>query len=243
MEMDREGDIRWIDVGGGVAEQMLRYVHVMSLRRRGFDARAVMSDGRLFRLFPDLPQCPTRRRGLLNWMKRAGGDGEPMSYEDVEALGDDLWRWFDLCPARTPAAYSGLISQFQSAVDTVAVHMLKRGRGTCTRDYYNWAIAGLRQWIDRPRFIVVTDNAGWAKGRLDLEGDDVRLVELPARAHGLVFAALRHAGHLVLSDTLSSWWGAWLCANPDKIIVAPKPWSAGDQSRLIPLHWISIPTT
>ena len=40
-----------------------------------------------------------------------------------------------------------------------------------------------------------------------------------------------------------SWWGAWLNQNPEKIIIAPKQWYAGedfDAIDIIPNSWVKM---
>ena len=247
MIMGTGAEIRWIDVAGGVAEQMLRYAQALRMARRGENVGVAVYGPWIGRLFPGLPPLAIRRAGAMErlgmWLRRPADDGSWMDYENVEALGNDAAGCFSLQAGKTPKGYRE-IGEILSQGETVAVHVLspRSSRSTCTSDYFNWAAAGMRQWLENPRFVVVTDDERWCRRRLQL--GDARYVELPSRRHGLIFEALRHAKHNIISNDLASWWGAWLNANPDKIVAAPSRWTPdGAPTRLLPLHWTIVPTT
>jgi len=45
--------------------------------------------------------------------------------------------------------------------------------------------------------------------------------------------------HHVIANSSFSWWGAWLDARTDKIVIAPKRWFADGRSDvdLVPAEW------
>ena len=48
--------------------------------------------------------------------------------------------------------------------------------------------------------------------------------------------------HHVIANSSFSWWGAWLNANPEKLVVAPKNWfrNDNDDRDLIPMEWVRL---
>jgi len=49
--------------------------------------------------------------------------------------------------------------------------------------------------------------------------------------------------HNIIANSSFSWWGAWLNANPNKIVIAPKQWFASghhDTKDLIPQAWVRL---
>jgi hypothetical protein len=115
--------------------------------------------------------------------------------------------------------------------------------GICGIDYYLNAIKYISKHIEGPNFFVFSDEPDWAKenlrtffpmtfinhnyGQNDFE--DMRLLSL--------------CKHHIIANSPFSWWGAWLCRNENKIIIAPKKWFneyKADTKDLYPDNWVLL---
>lgn len=118
-----------------------------------------------------------------------------------------------------------------------------RYHGTCGPEYYQAAEKLLREKVGGLNLFVFSDEPDWAEANLrfaspvtvfrhngpEQDYEDLRLMTL-----------CRH--HIIANSTFS-WWGAWLCPQPDKIVIAPKNWFRDARHRtddLIPAGWIRI---
>ncbi|MBI2843638.1 MAG: alpha-1,2-fucosyltransferase [Armatimonadetes bacterium] len=96
--------------------------------------------------------------------------------------------------------------------------------GTCPISYYQAAAREIASVVDNPCFFVFSDDLEWARHNLELtfpttyvgingsdkDYEDMRLMSL--------------CRHHVIANSTFSWWGAWLCDNTDKVVIAPKKW-------------------
>lgn len=115
--------------------------------------------------------------------------------------------------------------------------------GTCDSEYYRAAEALLRQRLGNIALFVFSDDPGWVLQNLRFVSP-ATIVQIngPMRDHEdlRLMSLCRH--HIIANSTFS-WWGAWLCANPDKIVIAPQRWfreAAHSTRDLIPEDWIRI---
>jgi hypothetical protein len=113
--------------------------------------------------------------------------------------------------------------------------------GMANLDYYHTAVAQITKKIKNPHFFIISDDPDWCKKNLRLQFpatyighnqkgfEDMRLMSLCA--------------HNIIANSSFSWWGAWLNANPNKIVIAPKRWfndpSMSTEKRL-PESWIKL---
>lgn len=138
------------------------------------------------------------------------------------------------------------------AVNSVSIHvrrgdyvnnpMANRTHGLCSIDYYKSAIKYIADRVCAPHFFVFSDDINWVKANLNAvypcryidhnrnrEGyNDMRLMSL--------------CKHHIISNSTFSWWGAWLNAQDDKIVIAPKRWFAihYNTKDLLPESWVVI---
>jgi hypothetical protein len=127
--------------------------------------------------------------------------------------------------------------------DYVSNPLTNRYHGTCDPEYYREAEATLQRRVGEFCLFVFSDDPDWAEANLrfassatilhhngpERDYEDLRLMTL-----------CRH--HIVANSTFS-WWGAWLCPDPAKIVIAPKYWfreANYSTDDLIPESWIRV---
>ncbi len=103
----------------------------------------------------------------------------------------------------------------------------------CTGTYYANAFALVRGRLERPRFLVFSDDVPWCRHNLGLDGEKVLYVDWNKGADSWrdMWLMSRCSGHIIANSSFS-WWGAWLDPKPDKLVIAPEQWSLDKPSRL-----------
>jgi hypothetical protein len=137
--------------------------------------------------------------------------------------------------------------------ESVAVHV-RRGDyardaktaaeyGVCDLSYYQRACARILASVASPRFFVFSDEPAWCRKNLSFI-PDLTVVDnnSPERRHEdlRLMAACKH---FIIANSSFSWWGAWLGANPNRIVVAPNRWSVSnwfDVRSLLPDAWTAV---
>ena len=154
---------------------------------------------------------------------------DPLAGQNLEAAG---------CIAACPA-----VSVHVRRGDYAANPATNRYHGTCGPEYYAAAETLLQGEVGDLQLFVFSDDPDWAAEKLRFRSqmtvfrhngpkrdyEDLRLMTL-----------CRH--HIIANSTFS-WWGAWLCPHPGKIVVAPKKWfkdANHGTADLIPREWRTI---
>lgn len=111
--------------------------------------------------------------------------------------------------------------------------------GICTKEYYQNAIAYIKNNTANPSLFVFSDDIEWC--RENLEVSDAIFVDCN---HGdeswQDMYLMSRCKHNIIANSTFSWWGAWLNANPDKIVVAPGKWWNGLKDDVVPKEWKRI---
>lgn len=173
-------------------------------------------------------------------------DGHWLSYRYFDNMIKEIERAFTVQPRLLSKSTQSLIKVLEKERESVSIHVHRptSKHNTCTKDYYNWAIAHIRHFIEKPFFVVVTDDAKWVAENLLLDKDEHICISAEAHHHFSVIQLFNHAKHNIIANTLESWWAAWLNPNLDKIVIAPQKWSNSEAfPHLLPLYWNSVPTT
>jgi len=131
--------------------------------------------------------------------------------------------------------------------DYVALKHVEHVMGETNLSYYEKAASYMnehskRMGIDAPTFFVFSDDIEWCKERLKLPYPTVYLDQAsagPKASHHLELMSL--CRNNIIANSTYSWWGAWLNANPEKIVIAPERWFANKANEdMIPRHWIRM---
>ncbi len=113
----------------------------------------------------------------------------------------------------------------------------------CTLDYYDKAIKKIQTMVANPSFFVFSDDPEWVKDNLLLE--DACYI-----SHNKGLNAFRDmqlmscCKHHIIANSSFSWWGAWLNAHPEKIVLTPSKWYNIEIDktidRILPETWIRV---
>jgi Glycosyl transferase family 11 len=111
-------------------------------------------------------------------------------------------------------------------------------------ELYERALAIVSREVDDVRIFVFSDEPDWCDENLRFEYPTVVVRHEDTDDHSLEDMHLMTlCDHHVVANSSFSWWGAWLNARPDKIVVAPKRWLRDPElpdERRTPRHWIRI---
>lgn len=152
----------------------------------------------------------------------------------------------DFCfPLECTKQNSELLRQIQSR-NSVSVHV-RRGdylesansrlySGICTMDYYRNAVAYMKEHLRDPYFYIFTDDPEWAKG--EFNGEDMLVVEHMSGEPDYtdMFLMSKCKAHIIANSTFS-WWGAWLDARKDKMVISPSKWLNNHQVNNAVCDW------
>ena len=137
------------------------------------------------------------------------------------------------------------------AKPSIAVH-IRRGdfldakaaayHGVLSAFYYEKAMGLITEKIPDATVYFFSDDVEWVKQNLALR-KNAELASSPSNSAIEDFYLMTKCRHNIIANSSFSWWPAWLNANPDKIVVAPKKWfvdSSINTNDLIPSDWIRI---
>jgi hypothetical protein len=115
--------------------------------------------------------------------------------------------------------------------------------GLCPLDYYRHAAAYVSERVRDPVFFLFSDDPDWTRANLDLGARAIAVGHNGPDDGAEDLRLLSLCRHHVIANSTFSWWGAWLCADPSKIVIAPERWFADparDTSDLLPHGWTRL---
>ena len=152
-------------------------------------------------------------------------------------------------PCRHVAALFGQVRN----PSAVAVHV-RRGdyvrnsktnefHGLCPIEYYVDAAKRIADQVANPLFFVFSDDPGWVRDNLKLDWPMIQVAHEPHCTPHQDIWLMSQCSHHIIANSSFSWWGAWLCRNEDKIVIAPRRWFGDPKINtvdLIPQGWTRI---
>lgn len=115
--------------------------------------------------------------------------------------------------------------------------------GICGLDYYQTAMQFISSKIAKPIFFCFSDDIDWAKEHIT---SDHPLIFVANNGPDSAFEDMRLMSmckHNIIANSSFSWWGAWLNANSDKTVIAPRKWFKKEEYNtkdLIPNEWVRL---
>jgi len=127
--------------------------------------------------------------------------------------------------------------------DYVSNDETHRYHGTCGPEYYAGAEARVIDEVGRVQLFVFSDDPDWAEENLPFRSPTTVLRHNGPKQDYEDLRLMTLCRHHIIANSTFSWWGAWLCRDPGKIVIAPKNWfneANHDTSDLIPEGWIRL---
>ena len=131
-----------------------------------------------------------------------------------------------------------------SNIESVSLH-IRRGDylnspiyDVCKEDYHKNAIARILEGVDNPQFIVFSDDVQWCNDYMRRFNVNYRMVDWNNGKDSYQdMYLMSKCKHNIIANSTFSWWGAWLNANPDKIVVSPSKWTTESEMNYSIKNW------
>lgn len=129
---------------------------------------------------------------------------------------------------------------------TCSIH-IRRGdyvdhpiHGVCDIEYYKKGVSTIEKMTNIDYFLIFSDDVEWCKK--EFRSDNFLFSEKNNDIEDLFLMSL--CDNHIISNSSFSWWGSWLCNNPEKIVITPslwfKPGSNIDDRDIFPKNSIKI---
>ena len=112
-------------------------------------------------------------------------------------------------------------------------------------DYYEKGLKIMSEKVEDPVYYVFSDDIPWCQTNFRPEGETVVFVDQkytgPKAQYYLML--MKECKHHIIPNSTYPWWGAWLCENRSKVVVAPKRWHNGqtsERNEILMDDWIAI---
>jgi len=110
--------------------------------------------------------------------------------------------------------------------DPIALHIRRGDFLINSANHHNLSLdnyeKALKQFHHTREVIIYTDDPDWA-GAQELFSDDRFIISQNNGAYHDMYLMSKCSDFIIANSTFS-WWGAWLCENPDKMVICPSVW-------------------
>ena len=114
--------------------------------------------------------------------------------------------------------------------------------GICTEDYYRAAMERITYKIKTPHFYVFSDDIEYVKENYDIP--NAVFIErnmFDDYEDWYDMCLMSKCRNNIIANSTFSWWGAWLNAHKDKIVIAPEKWiNTYSYEDIYPDNWIRM---
>jgi len=151
---------------------------------------------------------------------------------DEKKLNSDSWKWKN---------------QIDKDENSCSIHIrrgdflnIKKWGEAIPDDYYDKAIAHMRDNFPDMQFYVFSNDMEWCKSRFG--SSDFHYIDCNAGMDSWqdMYLMTRCRHHINANSTFS-WWGAWLCTYPDSITIVPKRFRADIITKdIYPERWVKL---
>jgi hypothetical protein len=115
-----------------------------------------------------------------------------------------------------------------------------------TLDYYYYALKILKEKVSDFSIFVFSDDIPWCRQNFKPNHfPDVHFVNqnLTGEKGKYYLQLMTLCKHFIIPNSTYPYWGALLCANADKVVIAPQKWYKGQQvetNAILPSEWIAL---
>lgn len=101
---------------------------------------------------------------------------------------------------------------------------INKVHGICSLEYYQTAIQKMIEYMPMSHFFVFSDDPEWAKNNLQVPHPIIFVDHNGPEAAYEDLRLITLCQNHIIANSSFSWWGAWLCLNINKIVIAPTKW-------------------
>jgi hypothetical protein len=128
--------------------------------------------------------------------------------------------------------------------NAIALHIRRgdqvgNGDSISESDYYQRAVDYISQNTVNPVFYIFSDEPEWVEKNLKISGQSVIVNNNKNHEAYIDMILMSFCKHHIIANSTFSWWGAWLCANQNKIVVIPKKY-ADTHRGLVLANWLKF---